>query len=423
MSAHGTESARGQRWALILVVCLALGYSHFVSAAELSVGKKALLFIRVGFPDVPEDPGLQTQTAQVMRRVEDYFRTVSEGKLSIETTCTPTLRLPRLAAWYATHHAERDQDARAAAKAAGLDPARFDLEILAFDRRAGGGGVGIWRGKGVFSNLPPGVGGLVHELGHNFGLPHNAVWKAWDGSVSGAGMAMIYGDPYDPMGANDDSRIHFSVRSKMLLGWWGPADIGNVTQSGTYQIYAEDLAGAPGVRGLRIQSNATNVYWVEFRQLITENPFLMNGVRILKCHPDDSGRVEMTLSLLDMGRGTAVGSTNASLLLGRTFSDYQAGIHITPVAKKGTAPESFDVVVNVGHYTNNHAPLLRLTASREPQVPGNPLLSGRSPATPTATRCNIPGTSATGPLSGANRWSRTAGNGTAILRCVARLRT
>jgi hypothetical protein len=67
----------------------------------------------------------------------------------------------------------------------------------------------------------------------------------------------------------DDPRNHFSVRSKRLLGWWGPGDIVNVKQSGTYQLYAQDLPGAPGPRGLRIQSDATNVYWVEFRQLIS----------------------------------------------------------------------------------------------------------------------------------------------------------
>ena len=375
LHSHGSEGARWQRWGLALVICLALAYAHLVSAAALSVGEKSLLFIRLDFEDIPGDPVPQPKAAEVMKTVGDYYRAVSDGKLRIETAFTPTLRMPRRAAWYATHHPERDQDAHAAAKAAGFNPAGFDLEIMVFDVAVHGDGVGIQGGKGVWLAPPIGFYGVVHELGHNFGLPHNAVWKTWDGSVSGAGTAATYGDPYDPMGCGgDDPRNHFSVRSKRLLGWWGPGDIVNVKQSGTYQLYAQDLPGAPGPRGLRIQSNATNVYWVEFRQLISENPYLRNGVLIYKCYADESGRVDMTLNLLDMTPGSPLGCTDAPLLLGRTFADDAAGIYITPVTKRGTAPESLDVVVNLGHYTSNHPPLLRLTASTRSPGVGQPVV-------------------------------------------------
>jgi hypothetical protein len=339
----------------------------------LSLGKKSLLFLRLDFEDIPGDPVPQTRAAEVMQTVEDYYRAVSDGKLHIETTFPPTLRMPRAAVWYATHHPERDQHAHAAAKAAGFDPARFDLEIMVFNVAVHGDGVGIQGGKGVWLAPPIGFFGVVHELGHNFGLPHNAVWKTWDGSVSGVGTAAP-ADPYDPMGwGGDDPRNHFSVRSKRLLGWWGPGDIVNVKQSGTYQLYAQDLPGAPGPRGLRIQSNTTNVYWVEFRQLISENPYLMNGVLIYKCYADESGRVDMTLNLLDMTPGSRLGCTDAPLVLGRTFADDAAGIYITPVTKKGTTPESLDVVVSLGHSTNNHPPVLKLIPSTRTPGVGEPV--------------------------------------------------
>ena len=234
----------------------------------------------------------------------------------------------------------------------------------------GGDGVGIFRGKGVFLAPPISFAGVVHELGHNFGLPHNATWKAWDGSINGAGTAMTYADPCDPMGGGgDDVRRQFSIRSRVLLGWWGPGDFTEVKHSGVYQIYACDMPGAPGSRGLRIRGDDGQIYWVEFRQLISENPYLMNGVRILKCNADESGKADMTLSLLDMTPGSAAGGTDAPLLLGRTFSDEGAGFQITPVAKKGTTPESLDVVVNLGRHAGNHPPELRLTAStRTPGV-------------------------------------------------------
>ncbi len=50
-------------------------------------------------------------------------------------------------------------------------------------------------------------------------------------------------------------------------------------------------------------------------------------------------------------------------MIGRTFSDAQAGIHITPVAKAGTTPEAMDVVVNVGAFPGNLPPTLTLNAS------------------------------------------------------------
>lgn len=360
------KRVRWQRWSLACVIWLALGYLTAASAPQLSIGKKSLLLIRIDFDDIPGDPGSLAHVTEVMRSVEDFCRAASDGKLSIQTVFTPTFRMPRTAAWYSNHHAKRDQDARAAAKAAGFDTAKFDLEIMVFNSAVGGDGVGIWRGKGVFLAPPIGFRGVVHELGHNFGLPHNGVWKTWDGSAAGAGTGMTYADSFDPMGgAGDDPRIHFSARSKKLMGWWDAADIVNVRQSGRFQIFAQDLPGASGARALRIRRDDAQVYWVEFRQLISDNPCLMNGVRILKCNSDESGRVDMTLNLLDMTPGSALGCADASLLLGRTFSDDEAGIHITPVGKKGTTPESLDVMVNLGHYTNNHPPELRLTSSTQ----------------------------------------------------------
>jgi hypothetical protein len=360
---------------LAFLVFFAFGYPDVVAASELSIGKKTLLFIRLDFDDIEGEPVSEARGAQVMHAVEAYYREVSDGKLSIETTFPPTFRMPHRAAWYATNHAQRDQDARAAAKARGFDPDKFDLEIMVFNSAVGGDGVGIFRGKGLWLAPPIGFAGVVHELGHNFGLPHNAVWKAWDGSVIGPGTEMTYADSYDPMGGGgDDPRNHFSVRSKALLGWFGPKDILNVTNSGRYRIYAEDLPGAAGARGLRIGRDATHEYWVEFRQLISENPYLMNGVRILKCHADVSGKVDMTLNLLDMTPDSPLGCKDAPLLLGRTFCDDKSGIYITPVSKGNTSPESVDIQVNLGHFPANHRPTLRVIATAQAATAGEPIV-------------------------------------------------
>ena len=54
--------------------------------------------------------------------------------------------------------------------------------------------------------------------------------------------------------------------------------------------------------------------------------------------------------LLDTTPGSTDGKNDAALVIGRTFSDKRRGIHITPVGKGGTSPESLDVVVNLGSF-------------------------------------------------------------------------
>lgn len=50
------------------------------------------------------------------------------------------------------------------------------------------------------------------------------------------------------------------------------------------------------------------------------------------------------------------------MAIGRTFSDRETGIHITPIEKAGTQPEAMDVVVNIGSFPGNAAPSLGLSA-------------------------------------------------------------
>ena len=59
------------------------------------MGKKSLLFIRIDFDDIPGAPVTRARAAEVMQRAEDFYRTVSDRKLSIESTFTPTLRMPQ----------------------------------------------------------------------------------------------------------------------------------------------------------------------------------------------------------------------------------------------------------------------------------------------------------------------------------------
>ena len=66
--------------------------------------------------------------------------------------------------------------------------------------------------------------------------------------------------------------------------------------------------------------------------------------------------------LLDITPGSANQQNDAALLVGRTFSDTQNGIHITPVARRASPP-SMDVVVKLGTFPGNSPPVASLSAS------------------------------------------------------------
>lgn len=67
------------------------------------------------------------------------------------------------------------------------------------------------------------------------------------------------------------------------------------------------------------------------------------------------------------------GKTDAALVIGSTFSDPFADIHITPIGKGGTTPESLDVVVKIGSPPGNQAPTLTLSASVLNVAPATPV--------------------------------------------------
>ena len=47
---------------------------------------------------------------------------------------------------------------------------------------------------------------------------------------------------------------------------------------------------------------------------------------------------------------------DAPLLLGRSYFDYDADLHITPIAKGGTSPMDYlDVVINIGTINSGEA--------------------------------------------------------------------
>jgi hypothetical protein len=139
--------------------------------------------------------------------------------------------------------------ARTAAARGGHDLGRYDRFVYVFpDRVCGSAGLGS--GRDVL--LAGGIGGLVHELGHTFRLPHA-------GSAACATCAIReYGDPVSVMGHGSTD---FSAWEKAQLGWLGSTR--RVTANGTFALAPVDAAPA-GPQALLLRT-AVGTLWIERR--------------------------------------------------------------------------------------------------------------------------------------------------------------
>jgi hypothetical protein len=336
-----------------------------VEASTWTEGSKRLILIRVDFPDLMGDPFTAATGTNLINSLRNLYAEMSYGITTFApagagSEVTPTFRMPQPGEYYGTnnYYNQLRTDARNAAAAAGYVLSDYGLDVVCMGAVKGFS----WAGLGYVGAAGSwvrnsGTGTMAHELGHNFGLNHANYWDTGGQSVIGTGTSVEYGDSFDLMGASG-ALGHFNARYKRYLNWLATNETVTVTASGVYRLGAHDLTNAVGVRGLCIAKNANTNYWVEFRQKNTNNRWLMNGAGIRWAQSGNQRSL-----LLDTTPGSTDGKNDSALVIGRTLSDSLAGVHITPVGKGGTVPETLDVVVNLGVFPANLPPLVTVSAS------------------------------------------------------------
>ncbi len=350
-------------------------------ASSAITGQKRLILIRVDFSDLPGAPFTDAQGTNLIKGVHQFYFESSYGRAGFQlagegSVITPTYRLPQTAAYYGSVDATEVRNAaRNAARASGFNLANFDYDLICFGRVPGfnWAGLGYVGAPGSWIRASfdtPGV--IAHELGHNFGLPHANFWDTAGESVIGPGTTVEYGDSFDTMGSATAGRRHFNTRFKRLLNWLTSGDVITVNTSGVYRVYAHDRSDARGVRALSVRKNAGTNYWVEFRQKFTDNSWVMNGVGLRW-----AGNSAQATRLLDLTPGSADEKNDSPLVLGRTFSDFEAGLHVTPLARGDDGVPFIEVAVNRGSFTNLPPPIVTVTAAQTN-------VSARTPVTVTA---------------------------------------
>ncbi len=324
-------------------------------------GHKKVLFIRVDFSDMAGEPISEGSARNLVdNTVNNFFKDNSYNKTSMSADVTPVLRMPETKAFYLANGRHRLWSAAEnEAKANGYDLADYDRWIIGFKRiYSGWAGVAYVGGQSFMLNGYWGLREAAHEMGHNYGLYHANYWKTNENlDPIGTGGSEEYGDSFDTMGGSSgNSAKHFNVAYKSKLEWLGTAEAPEITTSGTYTIHAHDQGILGGLTALNVPRVDRESIWVGFRQRFTSNKWLSNGAALHWTQWSSS-------YLLDTTQGSANGKNDAALVLGRTYSDVTAGIHITPTILYAGTPKSMDVVVNLGHFEDNQAPGLTVVAS------------------------------------------------------------
>jgi hypothetical protein len=360
-----------------------------VAESSYTEGTKKMLIIRVDFPDKTGQVVSDTTLTNLINSMATQWSNMSYGKTTWAkvgegSAFTPTLRLPKNHGNYTGFGTMLDA-ARAAAEDAGFDYLDYNFEVVVTgdkpDVSFGGvafvGGRGAWLANGQWN-----LGVCSHEVGHNFGLNHSGFWDTSDGTATGAGSNVEYGNPFDQMGgASSSGSAHFNARQKNYLDWIPDSAVKKITANGsvTQRITPMDRKDATGFRAIAVDRSSTSQdYWIEYRTAYGSNKWMKDGAVV------NFGDVTINNgkpSLLDFTPNTS-SKDDCPILIGKTFSDTDKGIHITPVGH-GTGTDGvpyMDVTVNRGTFTGNVKPAASMT-----YAPVNPAVNGPASFTVTAS--------------------------------------
>ena len=140
-------------------------------------------------------------------------------------------------------------------------------------------------------------------------------------------------------------------------------------------------------RGIRIETPASDYtgysrrYWLNYRYApwSTGLNWLRNGLQIDVCQTSYGSDGAIQLDVTPYSRDDNAGASwtddnidkmDGALIIGRTYSDTTAGIHITPIAtgSNGTNEEYIDFVVNLGSFSANSGPVINAFTATTNQV-------------------------------------------------------
>ncbi len=379
-------------------------------------GVKTLLYIICDYPNLTGFPVALNTISNAMNNVTSYYYEASYRKTALVPTYVPMIiRLPKNGESYTNAFTTLMYDAGAAARAKGYDIDNYDFYVVLTDENSSNINYSYagkaWVGAPGCHLVEPyyTLRTAGHELGHNFGLWHANYWRTdsdmpygrdslvggYVGSATNAEW-IEYGHRFSLMSAQsssdmNDRTAHFAPWEKRKLNWMTSNSVAVVTNSQTLRLYRFDhmnaTQGPQAAHINRASSDYTGYarqYWLCHRRAYAANRWLSFGVQVDWSRTsygfDGAVQLDMTPYSNDDHLGSSYTDDNndkydGTILLGRTFSDNAAGIHVTPTACGGSAPDEWiDVTIHVGAFPSNRVPSLALTASSTNAPKNTPLV-------------------------------------------------
>ena len=272
---------------MLLVVAVLLAFG--ASSADAAVRDVRLLVVRLTW-----GPPVQS-VEQVQREVagaDVFLRRSSFDRTTLRADVTPVV-----AGFVVPQRCSADADhglgalsgaARAAAASLGYDLSAYDRFLYVFPGPVCDliNGIGVGREVVIAHQIGVSSLGLVHELGHPFGLPHASSALCVTCPIS------EYGDQWSVMGYGTTD---FGAWEKAQLGWIDT--VRRVSASGTYTLAPVDARpqGQPQALLMRVGGGTL---WIERRQ--TPLPRIL--IRVVKRPPGGGTTRSIYLA---MGRDSA----------------------------------------------------------------------------------------------------------------------
>lgn len=339
---------------------------------EWTQGAKRLLYIPTQYSNQSSPPTTRSTAEAALAQVTQYFASQSYQKTSLTFDVANSVQVTQTASYYeSVGLGQLYNDAVALARTAGWNADDYDFVFIRHTGGPGGAGVGLVGQAGAWvqtDSWPV----LAHELGHNYGLHHANGWRPKTSVPFGPGETIEYADEFDLMGPNRGS---FSTYEKSVLHWMPDWSLLRVTNGGTYRLHAFDVGplGSNQLHAISLRKDVRD-YWLDYRGEFQSGglaPFALNGLQV-RWPQWSQSRGGSTL--VDTTPGSPRQFEDAPLLVGRTFSDADAGIHVTPVNRSSVAGQWLDVVVHFSNGTSNGQPQASITANATNVVVGGQVI-------------------------------------------------